>query len=156
RFMEGVGANPENGRLIAALNRNVFPAEARCADASVTEQIVREFLSDTLAKGVVGGAAYMTVHPRAVRIALEILPKTWSVGLVLMNMNCPEYLRTDEENLETAVRELASEFGRRLIVTDRFAVAVNTPLRRRGASLAGELGLRMQTHLNEQMPEKHF
>ena len=54
------------------------------------------------------------------------------------------------------MRGLAEEFGRRLIVTDRFAVAVDSGLRKRGVALAKELGLRMQTHLNEQIAEKKF
>ena len=76
RFMEGVGGNPPGGRLIAGLDRNVFPAEARCADEHVARQIVETFLADTLANGVVGGSAYMTTHPLATRIALERLPST--------------------------------------------------------------------------------
>jgi guanine deaminase len=95
----------------------------------------------------------MTVHAEATEIALEMLPQTWSVGLVLMNQQ-PEYLRTDEANLERDIRRLAEKFGRRFIVTDRFAIAVNSPLRQRAAKLAKELGLRMQTHLNEQRAEK--
>jgi len=105
---------------------------------------------------VIGGAAYMTVHPVATRAALEILPPTWSVGLVLMNVNCPRYLCTNETTVEQDISALADDFGRRLIVTDRFAVAVNAPLRQRAAALARELNLRMQTHLNEQKAEKRF
>jgi guanine deaminase len=156
QFMEGVKANPPEGRLLAGLNRNVFPTESKCSEREYTERIVREFLDDTLSKGVVGGAAYMTVHADACAIALEILPPTWRVGLVLMNQNCPEYLRTDEANLERDIRKLAARFGSRFIVTDRFAVAVDSPLRQRASKLAGELGLRMQTHLNEQTGEKQF
>ena len=156
RFMDGVEMNPPGGRLLAGLNKNVFPAEAKCSDREYTEKVVRQFLADTLSKGVIGGAAYMTVHPSAAAIALEILPPTWHVGLVLMNQNCPEYLRTDEATLERDIRQLAERFGARLIVTDRFAVAVNSPLRHRMATLAEELGLRMQTHLNEQIREKQF
>jgi guanine deaminase len=156
KFLEGVGAHPEGGRLLAGLNRNVFPTEARCSDAVYTERVVRDFLADTLSKGVVGGAAYMTVHAQAARIALEILPETWSVGLVLMNQHCPPDLRTDEANLDRDITELAERFGRRLIVTDRFAPVVDSPLRRRAAKLAEKFGLRMQTHLNEQIAEKEF
>jgi guanine deaminase len=156
RFMEGIGSNPAEGRLIAGLNRNVFPAEARCADADYTKQVVRGFLDDTLSKGVIGGAAYMTVHAPAARIALEMLPKTWSVGPVLMNQNCPEYLRTDESTWQRDLEALAKDFGRRVIVTDRFAVAVSSAMRRSAVQLAHKLGLRMQTHLNEQLPEKRF
>jgi guanine deaminase len=156
RFMEGVGPNPPEGRLIAGLNRNVFPAEAKYVDPQYTKDVVNQFLADTLAHGVVGGAAYMTVHPAAARVALEMLPATWSVGPVLMNMNCPEYLRTDEASWEREFEQLARDFGRRVIVTDRFAVSVSTPLRRAAVALAKRLGLRMQTHLNEQIGEKRL
>src|SRR5439155_23822711 len=94
-FMDGVTENPPEGRLIAGLNRNVFPAEAKCADESIARQVVADFARDTLAQGVVGGAAYMTVHPNATDIALAQLDAFWSVGLVLREMNCPQYLRTD-------------------------------------------------------------
>ncbi len=156
RFVEGVPADAPGGKLLAGLNRNVFPVEARCSEGEYTEQVVRRFLADTLSHGVVGGAVYMTVSALASEIALSILPQSWSVGLVLMNQNCPENLRTDEANLDADVGRMAGKFGKRLIVTDRFAVAVDTPLRRRASALAGTLGLRTQTHLNEQVSEKRF
>ena len=74
----------------------------------------------------------------------------------MMNQNCPEDLRTDEKNLEGDIARIAGRFGRRLIVTDRFAVSTTTPLRRAGSRLAGRFGLRTQTHLNEQTTEKKF
>ncbi|HEY2148029.1 MAG TPA: amidohydrolase family protein, partial [Pirellulales bacterium] len=154
RFLEGISGSPEGGPLLAGLNRNVFPAEGRCADRQTAEAVINDFLADTLAHGVIGGATYQTVHTAATRAALERLPTEWSVGLVLMQRFCPEYLRTDEANLDRDVAELAGEFGRRLIVTDRFAGAVDSPLRRRGVALADRHGLRMQTHLNEQLAEK--
>ena len=71
-----------------------------------------------------------------------------------MNGRCPGYLRTDEPGLEEDIDALARDFGRRLIVTDRFAVSVDTPLRKAGVALARRHGLRMQTHLDEQRAEK--
>ncbi|MGH7179005.1 MAG: amidohydrolase family protein, partial [Tepidisphaeraceae bacterium] len=156
RFMEGIGPNPDGGRLIAGLNRNVFPTEAKCSDESYTRDVVRTFLADTLAHGVLGGSAYMTVHTAATRIALEMLPSSWSVGLVMMNQNCPAYFRTDEANFERDAEALARDFARRFIPTDRFAVACDSQLRKRGVRIAVKHKLRMQTHLNEQLPEKHF
>jgi guanine deaminase len=153
-FMDGIVAHPEGGRLLAGLNRNVFPAEATCADTAVTERVVADFARDTLAQGVVGGAAYMTVHRNATHIALEQLGERWSVGLVLMEMNCPAYLRVDPDAVIEQMRELGQRFGKRSIVTDRFAVAVSSELRRRAARLASDLDLRTQTHLNEQLSEK--
>jgi len=154
RFLEGVPPDAPGGRLLAGLKRNVFPAEAKCADPEHAQRVVDQFLADTLSNGVVAGAAYMTPSALATEIALAHLPTQWSVGLLLMNQNCPADLRSDEPNLEADFARLAKRFGRRLIVTDRFAVAVDTPLRRRGAALAERLGLRTQTHLNEQTGEK--
>ena len=154
RFAENIGADPPGGRLLASLQKNVFPAEGRCEGPAHARHVVADFATDTLANGVVGGAAYMTVHPRATRIALEQLPDVWSVGLVLMNGRCPAYLRTDEPSLADDITALAHDFGRRLIVTDRFAVSVDTPLRKQGVALARRHGLRMQTHLDEQQAEK--
>jgi guanine deaminase len=156
RFVEGIVGHPPEGWLLAGLNRNVFPAEAKAADREHAIETIDAFRADTLAHGVVGGAAYMTVHTSATREALERLPAEWSVGLVLMNSNCPEYLRTDEKALEADYTALARDFGQRVIVTDRFAVSVTSTLRRKGVTLARRLGLRMQTHLNEQIAEKRF
>lgn len=155
QFMKDIPPDAPGGSLLAGLKKNVFPAEARCHDRQCTEQIVQDFLADTLSNGVVGGAAYMTVHAEATEIALEMLPSTWRVGMVLMNQQ-PDYLRTDEPNLDRDIRHLARRFGERFIVTDRFAISTDSPLRQRASRLARELGLRMQTHLNEQQSEKHL
>jgi guanine deaminase len=156
RFCEGVPDDAPGGKLLAGLMRNVFPAEARCDDEDCARRVATEFLADTLSHGVVGGACYVTPSVAATEAALVLLPETWLVGLVLMNQNCPPELRTREATLEADVERLAKRFGRRLIITDRFAVAVSSPLRRRGAALAGRFGLRTQTHLNEQPGEKAF
>jgi guanine deaminase len=156
RFVEGVPENAPGGRLLAGLKRNVYPAETRCHDRAHAEQIIADFRNDALAAGVVGGAAYMTVSASAAEAALAALPETWSVGMVLMNQNCPGDLRTDEANLERDMTRLAERFGRRCIVTDRFAVAVTSPLRKRAVKFADRFGLRTQTHLNEQIGEKQW
>lgn len=155
-FADGVPDDCPEGRLLASLARNVFPQEARMVRTRLAAQAVAGFAQDTLSQGVVGGASYMTVHPRAARLALSELSPLWSVGLVLMNQNCPSFLRTGEEALARDVDTLATEYGRRLIVTDRFAVCTDTSLRRRGVRLARQHNLRMQTHLNEQQAEKAF
>ena len=156
QFVEGVPDDAVEGKLLAGLKRNVFPAEMRCDDPAVAEAVTRDFLSDTLAHGVVGGAAYMTTSALATEVALSVLPDTWSVGLVLMNQNCPAGYCTREDALDADVKRLADRFGRRLIITDRFAVAVDSPLRRRASRLAQKYGLRTQTHLDEQPAEKAF
>jgi guanine deaminase len=122
-----------------------------------TARILEEFANETLSQGVVGGAAYMSVHPAAAEMALDKLSPLWSIGPVLMEMNCPEYLRTDRAKVNDAyVKNLAERFGRRFILTDRFAVAVGSDLRQWAARMSSDFGLRMQTHLNEQIREKEF
>ncbi|HEX8911423.1 MAG TPA: amidohydrolase family protein [Humisphaera sp.] len=156
RFVEGVPDDAPGGKLLAGLQRNVFPAEAKCGDPAHAEAVARAFAADTLGHGVVGGMAYMTVSAAATEAALGVLPETWSVGMVLMDQNCPAYLRTDGPAVEADHDRLAGRFGRRVVVTDRFAVAVGTPLRHRAVAVAARLGLRTQTHLNEQVAEKAF
>ncbi len=93
RFCENITGHPPEGRLLAGLNKNVFPYEARCSEPNHVTTTVAAFAHDTLSHGVVGGAAYMTVHATATATALRSLSKFWSVGMVLMNMNtAPENL----------------------------------------------------------------
>jgi guanine deaminase len=153
-FLAGIPVHAPGGPLLAGLERNVFPAEGRCANEDEAARVIAAFREDTLAHGVIGGAAYMTVHVDATRAALSTLDEFWSVGLVLMQRYCPEYLRTSETTLDADVASLADAFGRRVIVTDRFAGAVDSALRRRGVALAKRFGLRMQTHLSEQLTER--
>jgi guanine deaminase len=155
-FVDGIPDDTPGGKLLAGLKRNVFPAEARCADGECARNVAQQFLADTLAHGVVGGAAYVTPSAVGTEAVLSVLPESWSAGLVLMNQNCPSDLRTDESSLDTDFERLTKRFGKRLIMTDRFAVAVDSRLRRRGAALAKRFGLRTQTHLNEQTGEKSF
>jgi guanine deaminase len=155
RFTEGIAGDPPEGRLLAGLKRNVYPAEARCNDPHVAEQVVRDFLADTLAHGVVGGCAYMTSSFEATRIALSILPDTWRVGMVLMDRpEVIEALRSNPDHARGQMLELTQQFGDRFVATDRFAPVVTTPLRQRASDIATAHALFTQTHLNEQPGEK--
>lgn len=155
-FVDGIPDDAPGGKLLNGLQKNVFPAEARCHDPATAKLVVEAFARDTLSHGVVGGCAYMMVSARATDIALAALPDTWSVGMVLMNQNSPDYLTTHEPTLESDITSMARKFGSRVVVTDRFAVAVDSRLRSRASKLAATLGLRTQTHLNEQVAEKTF
>lgn len=155
-FGDGVPDDAPQGKLLAGLERNVFPAEAKCHDVAHAKRVIDAFARDVLAHGVVGGCAYMMVSPRATDVALATLPATWSVGMVLMNQNSPDSLTTNEPTVERDIELLARKYGPRCIVTDRFAVAVDSRLRGRASKLAAKHELRTQTHLNEQMGEKRF
>src|SRR4051812_25847704 len=42
-FADGVSEDAPDGRLLASLQRNVFPAEGRCADQTYARQVVEQF-----------------------------------------------------------------------------------------------------------------
>ena len=153
-FIDGIPDDAPGGKLLSGLNKNVFPAEAKCHDPATAKRVVDAFARDTLSHGVVGGCAYMMVSARATDIALSTLPEMWNVGMVLMNQNSPDDLVTNEPSLEHDIEATARRYGSRVVVTDRFAVAVDSRLRSRASKLAAKLGLRTQTHLNEQIAEK--
>jgi guanine deaminase len=154
RFLEGICGGENATRLLQGLQRNIFPEEIRCGDPSHARKVVEQFAVDVLRNGVLGGSAYMTVHAHAVREALLQLPASWLVGMVLMDRNCPPDLQTRTGTLEDDYWSLHRDFGHRLVMTDRFAVAVSGELRARGVALADRFGSRIQTHLNEQESEK--
>lgn len=155
RFTEGVDITSPGGRLLAGLKRNVFPAEERFASLEYARHITDQFQQDALANGVVGGCVFLTVHPEAAFDAMARLGPLWHGGLVLMDQNCPERLRNNRY-VQVDLRNLAESLGRRLVVTDRFAVATSSSLRQYGSAIAREFGLMTQTHLNEQITEKRY
>ncbi len=153
RFTEGIANDAKEGKLLAGLRRNVFPAEAKCATEAYAEQVVREFLADTLSHGVVGGSAYMTPSAVATEVALSMLPESWSVGLVLMNQNCPQDLRRRADargGHQTSGNSVWPPPDRHRSLRG----GGELPPAPRASALAGEYGLRTQTHLNEQSSEK--
>lgn len=154
RFTDGIKDTHMGEALLHGLQKNVFPEEARFSDRDYASQVIREFYNAAISQGVIGGAAYLTIHPNAVDIALNIMPSLWTVGLVLMNTNCPESLRTNTDSLEEDLERLYQQHGSRFSIADRFAVAVDSNLREIGASFAQKHSLLIQTHLNEQLSEK--
>ena len=115
----------------------MFPAEGRCADPAIARAAIEDFREDTLAHGVIGGAAYMTVHTsgdagRARAARPGVVTLVWSSWSGSARRIC----EPTRANLDDDVASLANDFGKRLIVTDRFAGAVDSPLRRRGVELS--------------------
>ena len=158
-FDDGVAAgergDDDAGRLLLSLQRNVFPAEEKFADLGRARQITDAFVADTLANGVIGGSLFLTVNAEAAFDTMARLHPLWHGGMVLMDRHCPPGLRSGPY-VQSDLRNLAESLGRRLVVTDRFAIATSSALRQYGASIAREFDLMTQTHLNEQLAEKRL
>ena len=153
RFDEGIENAPPDGRLLAALQRNVFPIEEKFAELEYARAVTDVFVADTLANGVVGGSLFLTVAAESAFDTMARLHPLWHGGMVLMDQNCPPGLCSNRY-VQPDLRNLAETLGRRLVVTDRFAVSTTSGLRQFGASIAREFDLLTQTHLSEQHAEK--
>lgn len=144
-------------RLLDWLNDYTFPAEAAFADADHAAKVAEFFLDELLKNGTTTAAVYPTVHKPSVDAffaAAERRGLRMLCGKVMMDRNCPEFLRDEAESSYADSVELIERWhGRdRLLyaVTPRFA-ATSTE---RQLELAGRLldeypGVRMQTHIAE-------
>jgi len=147
--------------LLDWLETHTFPAERRYADTAYAAAAAEAFLDELLASGTTTAMVYCTVHAgatdaffaAAARRGLRMI-----AGKVLMDRNCPDYLRDPEGGGLDETRRLIERWhGRDRIgyaVTPRFA-ASSTPaqLQGAGAILREHPGLFMQTHLAENRQE---
>ncbi len=151
-----------SGELLSWLERTIFPAEEACADPRVAQdRAVRTFRA--LARnGVTTAAVFGSPHAEATELAFAEARRSGLrvfLGKTMMDRNGPEgLLQSRQQNLE-ASRRLCRRWdndarGRlRYAFSPRFAPACSFELLRDTASLARELGARVQTHLAESRRE---
>lgn len=138
--------------LLEWLQRVVFPAEAKWADAGYAGAMAARVARQLLGVGTVGVGAYATVHERGARAAIEALGAAGMrgyVGQVLMDRGAPpELLGRAGELVAQASRQRG--VGRIApAVTPRFAVSCTDELLRGAGKLAAATGWAVQTHLSE-------
>ena len=148
-------------QLLDWLERYTFPAEAAFEDPEVAVAQAEFVLDRLLAHGTTTASVFATVHAHSVdafmagalRRGLRML-----CGKVMMDRNCPEYLRDSAaENLLEIPQLIEAWHGRgrlRYTLTPRFA-PTSTPQQLR---LAGEIyhshpDLHVQSHLAENLAE---
>lgn len=148
-------------QLLEWLERYVFPAEAAFIDEGKARRSAAFFLDRLLAHGTTTASVFATVHAHAVdaffaeasRRNLRML-----CGKVMMDRNCPEYLRDTPERAQRESAALIERWhgrGRlRYSVTPRFA-PTSSPAQ---LAVAGELyqscgDLHLQSHLAENQAE---
>ena len=115
-------------QLLEWLDRYTFPTERRFADPAHAREVASFFLDELLRNGTTTASIFATVHPESVdAIFEEARAREMCVvaGKVLMDRNCPEFLRdTAESGYEQSAALIARWHGRdRLLyaVTPRFA-----------------------------------
>ena len=148
-------------QLLDWLRDYTFPAEKACADPAFAARSADFFIERLLAHGTTTAAVYATVHPQSVDAFFSQARRRdlrMICGKVLMDRNCPEYLRDTPQCALSESAELIERWhgkGRlTYAVTPRFA-PTSSPEQ---LAVAGELfrahpGVMLQSHLSENPAE---
>jgi guanine deaminase len=148
-------------QLLDWLNDYTFPAERAFADPKHASQVAEFFLATLLSHGTTTAAVYASVHRQSVEALFAVAERRGCriiCGKVMMDRNCPDYLRDDVSGAERDSRELIERWrgkGRLgYALTPRFA-PTSTPEQ---LAMVGRLyreipDLWVQTHLAENIDE---
>ena len=146
--------------LLDWLQQVIFPAERKWEEPDFAAAMTRRVLNDCLSVGTTAIAAYATVHHQG---AIEALTAATELGMrgvigqVLMNEQCPDYLKRDAKQLIDEAAKTLIQFppGKRIsaAVTPRFAVSCSQELLSCAGDLATQHDAIVQTHLAETQRE---
>ena len=148
-------------QLLEWLDRYTFPTERRFSDPAHAREVASFFLDELLRNGTTSALVFATVHPESVDALFEearARSMCIAAGKVLMDRNCPEFLRdTAESGFDQSAELIARWHGRdRLLyaVTPRFApTSTDRQLELAGRLLDEHPDVLMQTHVAENMDE---
>ncbi|WP_374307234.1 guanine deaminase [Dongia sp.] len=148
-------------QLLDWLTKYTFPAERLFKDEAHGERMAGLFLDRLLASGTTTAAVYPTVHKQSVDTffaAAAARKLRMLAGKVLMDRNCPDYLRDDVAGAEADCRDLIARWhgkGRLgYALTPRFAPTSSPQQLAMAGRLFQEIpGLHLQSHLAENLDE---
>jgi len=148
-------------QLLEWLERYAFPTEQRFDDAMHARAVADFFLDELLRNGTTTAMVFATVHPQSVDAffsASSARNLRMIAGKVLMDRNCPEFLRDTAASGYEDSRKLIErwhEHGRQLYaVTPRFApTSTDAQLQLAGRLLDEHPGVFLQSHLAENRNE---
>jgi len=153
-------ASPAPG-LLPWLESYTFPTERQFGDGAHARATAEFFLDELLRCGTTTAMVYCTVHPESVDAffaASEARNLRMVAGKVLMDRNCPEFLRDTAEGGVRASEALIGRWHKRgralYAITPRFAPTSSAAQ----LQLAGELAAAypdtfIQTHVSENEQE---
>ncbi|HPE05665.1 MAG TPA: guanine deaminase [Thauera sp.] len=148
-------------QLLEWLEKYTFPAERRFADPAHAAEVAGFFCDELLRNGTTTAAAFATVHPASVEALFEAAQQRRMrliTGKVLMDRNCPDFLRDTAETGYADSQALIERWHNRdrllYAITPRFA-PTSTPAQ---MALAGRLfrehpGVFLQSHVAENRAE---
>ena len=148
-------------QLLEWLETYAYATERRFADPAHAREVADFFLAELLRNGTTTAMVFATVHKASVDAffaASEAIGTRMLAGKVMMDRNCPDFLRdTAEASYEESAALIAAwhEHGRQLYaVTPRFAAAsTERQLELAGALLDEHQGVYLQSHVAENREE---
>ncbi len=148
-------------QLLEWLERYTFPTERRFSDPEYARGVADFFLAELLRNGTTTAAVFATVHPQSVAAFFEAtlaLGARMIAGKVMMDRNCPEFLRDTAESSYDESKVLIEKWhGRdRLLyaVTPRFApTSTERQLELAGKLLDEHPDVYLQSHVAENKDE---
>jgi guanine deaminase len=153
-------ASPAPG-LLPWLETYTFPTERRFGDAAHAREVAGFFLDELLRCGTTTAMVYCTVHPESADAFFaesEARNLRMAAGKVLMDRNCPEFLRDTAEGGVRDSEDLIRKWhgrGRQLYaITPRFApTSSEAQLQLAGELAAAYPDVYLQTHAAENTDE---
>ncbi|MBI3528458.1 MAG: guanine deaminase [Betaproteobacteria bacterium] len=148
-------------QLLDWLDDHAFPAEHRFADAEHAAECSRFFLDELMRNGTTTALVFGTVHPCSVDAFFAEAEKRnlrMIAGKVLMDRNCPEYLRdTPDSGYRDSATLIEKWDGRGRLhyaITPRFAVTSSEAQLESAGRLAIEHpGVFVHSHVAENLNE---
>jgi guanine deaminase len=153
-------ASPAPG-LLPWLETYTFPVERQFDNAGHAAEVAEFFLDELLRCGTTTAMVYCTVHPESVDAFFSASEKRqlrMVAGKVMMDRNCPEFLRDTAESSARDTEALIQRWHKRgralYAITPRFAPTSSE----QQLGLAGELARAypdtyIQTHVSENQAE---
>jgi guanine deaminase len=148
-------------QLLDWLERFTFPAERLFASREHAAEVAGFFLGELLKNGTTTASVFTTVHPESTDAFFEAAARRnlrMAAGKVLMDRNCPEFLRdTAESGYEQSAELIQRWHGRGRLsysVTPRFApTSTDRQLQLAGRLLDEHPGVLLQSHVAENQGE---
>ncbi len=148
-------------QLLEWLERYTFPTERRFEDPAHAREVAGFFVDELLRNGTTTAMVFATVHAASVDAIFEAARSRGMcmiAGKVLMDRNCPEFLRdTPESGYEESQALIERWHGRDrqlYAITPRFApTSTERQLELAGRLLAEHPGVLMQSHVAENLDE---
>lgn len=142
--------------LLTWLKKYTWPYESKFKDPTFSKEQAKLFSRELLRFGTIAGACYSSLHPHTVSHALESFRGDFFVGNALMTEESPEYLTHTEREAMNSMKSLSKKWGKKYVVTPRFAPTVSGDFLRKIGDFRKEHRHFMQTHLSETLEECEF